>query len=121
MASSTTSETNWHGTPVSITARLVPRYAWQSASIDVAIRGRVVLRSGGVFKLVGKHAETFASDGIEHRVEVTWGKAALRSFPFSLSIDGMAVVESRVPIANWWLALWPWALFVGYIAWRFSS
>ena len=106
---------------MSITARLVPRYAWQSASIDVAVSGRVVLRTGGVMKLVGKHTETFESDGTEHSAEVTWGKATLRSFPFSLSIDGVAVLESRVPIANWWLALWPWALFIGFIAWRFSS
>jgi len=121
MASSTSCEANWRGTPVSITARLVPRYVWQSTSIDVAVDGRVVLRTGGVFKFVGKHAETFESDGIEHIVEVSWGKAVLRSFPFSLSIDGMVVVESRVPVANWWLALWPWALFVGFIAWRASS
>jgi hypothetical protein len=121
MASSSSCETNWRGTPVSITAKLVPRYAWQSASLDVAVNGRFVLKTGGVFKLVGKHAETFASDGIEHSVEVTWGKAALRSFPFSLSIDGMSVLESRVPICNWWLALWPWALLVAFVAWRFSS
>lgn len=106
---------------MSITARLVPRYAWQSASIDVVVGDRIALRTGGVLKLVGKHAVTFASEGIEHRVEVTWGKAALRSIPFNLSIDGYPVVESRVPIANWWFALWPWALFIGFIAWRFSS
>lgn len=106
---------------MSITAKLVPRYAWQSASIDVAVNRRFVLKTGGVFKLVGKHAETFAFDGIEHSVEVTWGKAALRSFPFSLSIDGLPVLESRVPISNWWLALWPWALIVAFVVWRFSS
>lgn len=55
---------------MTITARLVPRYVWQSASIDVVVGGRVVLRTGEVLKLVGKHAETFASDGIKHRVEV---------------------------------------------------
>ena len=106
---------------MSIAAKLVPRYVWQSASIDVAVNGRSVLKTGGVFKLVGKHTETFASNGIEHNVEVTWGKAALRSFPFRLSIDGMPVLESRVPISNWWLGLWPWILFVAFVAWRFSS
>ena len=103
-----------------ITARLVPRYAWHSASIDVAVSDRIVLRTGGVLKLVGTHVEMFAIDGVEHGVEVTWGKASLRSFPFSLNIDGLPVVASRVPIANWWLALWPWALFVGFVAWRFA-
>jgi hypothetical protein len=121
MTTSSSCETNWRGTPVSITAKLVPRCVWQSASIDVAVNGRVVLKTGGVFKLVGKHAETFTFDGIGHSVEVTWGKAALRSFPFSLSIDGMPVMESRVPISNWWLALWPWALFVAFFVWRLSS
>ena len=106
---------------MSITAKLVPRFVWQSASIDVAVNGRFVLKTGGVFKLVGKHTETFAFDGIEHNVEVTWGSAALRSFPFSLSIDGMLVLKSRVHISNWWLALWPWVLFVAFIAWPFSS
>jgi hypothetical protein len=121
MAPYSSCETNWRGLPVSIAAKLVPRYAWQSASIDVAVDGRFVLKTGGVLKLVGKHTETFASDGIEHSVEVTWGNAALRSFPFSLSIDGVPVLESRVPISNWWLVLWPWALFVAFVAWRFLS
>ena len=112
------------GKPVSITARLVPRFAWQTASIDIAVSDRNVLRTGGVRTIVGKHTETFASDGIEHCVEVKWSKGSLRSFPFSLCIDGLPVVESRVPIANWWLSLWPWALFwallVGFNARRFA-
>jgi hypothetical protein len=99
--------TSWHGEPLSVSCRMVSRYAWTSASIDVAIGDSVILRTGGVLKLVGTHAESFEYRGTRHAAELTWGVARWHQFPFTLTIDGMRVLESRVPIANWWLSWWP--------------
>jgi hypothetical protein len=103
--------------PVRMTARLVPRFAWTTASIDVSVDGADVLRTKGVFKAVGRHGETFQMTGAEHKAVVSWGKASIRSFPVNLSIDGVAVMESRVRVENWMLGLWPWALALVVAAW----
>lgn len=121
MQTDTGRQTTWKGAPVFVSARQVPRFAWQSASIDVTIANQVVLCTGGVLKTVGAHTEMFSLDGHAHEATVTWGKAALRSFPYRLSIDGATILESRVPVANWWLALWPWALVVAFVLWRLVS
>jgi hypothetical protein len=47
-------DASWNGSRVGIAARLVPRFAWQTASIELAIGDQVVLRTGGVFKVVGE-------------------------------------------------------------------
>lgn len=108
---------SWNNTTVEVTARIIPRYAWTTASIDVAIGGDTVLDTGGVLKIVGTHMGTFEFHGVKHSIEITWGEATLRSFPFRLFIDGFPLLASRVPIANWWLALWPWAVLAGFSAW----
>lgn len=113
----TTAPASWNNTTVEVTARLIPRYAWTTASIDVAIGGDTVLDTGGVPKIVGSHAGTFEFHGVEHSIEITWGEATLHSFPYRLFIDGLPLLASRVPISNWWLALWPWAILTGFSAW----
>jgi len=35
----------WQGQPVSVSCRMVSRYGWTSASIDVAVGDQVVLRT----------------------------------------------------------------------------
>lgn len=120
MPSTNTCQTIWNGAPVIVTARLVPRFAWQTASIDVSVGGHVILRTDGVFKLIGKHVETFELDGTKYSAEISWGNAALQSFPINLSVDGVSIIESRVPLSNWWLALWPWVIFIGWCVWRFA-
>jgi len=111
-------QTFWNSKKVSVTARLIPRYAWTTASIDVFIEDQAIVKTGGVFKFIGKQVECFQSNGIEHSVEVSWGKGSLRSFPVSLKIDGTTIVESAVPIQNWWLVLWPWAAVGVFVAWK---
>lgn len=108
---------SWNSTAVEVTARMIPRYAWTTASIDVAIGGNTILETGGVLKVVGAHVGPFEFHGVKHSVEITWGEATLRSFPFRLFIDGFPLLASSVPIANWWLALWPWAVLAGFSAW----
>ena len=102
--------TTWSGVPVTVTARVVPRYAWQTTSIDVAVNGRTVLQTGGVLKVVGVHTESVEVAGAQHRIELSWEKFADGAFPFSLRIDGAVVLESRVRPTNAWVALWPYVL-----------
>ncbi|WP_444824314.1 hypothetical protein [Acidovorax sp.] len=109
---------SWNGIVVSVTARLVPRYAWTTASIDVFLEDQPILKTGGVFKISASHSEGFKSQNSEHSAEVSWGKATLRSFSIILKIDDAQVIKSSVPIQNWWLALWPWAALSVFVAWR---
>jgi hypothetical protein len=108
---------SWNDRVIAVTAHLVPRYAWTSATIDVEVGNDTVLGTGGVLKVSGKHVETFELLGTAHTVQITWDKAALRSLPFSLHIDGAIILGSRVPVANWWLGLWPWAIFLAFLVW----
>ena len=100
----------WNEVEVSVSSRIIPRYMWTTATIDVAIDGTVVLRTGGVSKSLGGQTAMFMVGGSEHRADLTWGRHSGRSFPFTLKIDGAQVADSRVRIENWWAAYWPWAV-----------
>ena len=52
-------EADWNGLRVAVSARLVPRFAWQTASIDLVIGEQLVMRTGGVFKFVGQVVGSF--------------------------------------------------------------
>jgi hypothetical protein len=103
---------------IDVSARLVPRYAWTTASIDVFVDGRRILKTGGVFKIAAKHTERFQEQDGVHAAEIAWGKATLRSFPIVLKIDDTQILASRVVIENWWLVLWPWAALAAFLIWR---
>jgi hypothetical protein len=62
-------------------------------SVDVAVDATTILRTGGVFKLVGTRVEKFMLDGKEHTAELVWSAAKLRCFPIKLSIDGVAATQ----------------------------
>ena len=109
---------NWNGTPVEVTARLLPLKAFFAASIDVQVAGQTRLRTGGVFKLTGQHEEEFVASGHKHKVSVAWGKAAPRSFPVTLRIDDVLIAEQPVPISNWYFAYWPWLLLAALLGWQ---
>ena len=109
---------NWNGSPVEITARLLPRKAFFAASIDVHVAGETRLRTGGVFKLTGEHEEEFNSAGHKHNMTLSWGKAAPRSFPVTLKINGSVIAEQSVPISNWYFAYWPWLLLALLLGWH---
>src|SRR5438034_342849 len=56
----------WNGSRLAVTAKLVPRYLWQTASIDVFLDEQCILRTGGQFKFVGSHASEFVYRGTTH-------------------------------------------------------
>jgi len=109
--------TQWNGKLIAATAHLVPRFAWMTASIDVAINENVVIRTGGVPKLEGELPSTFELNGSEHQIRVTWGKAKPKAFPITVLIDNQVVISGDVPIANWWLAYWPWLAIAAFCLW----
>jgi hypothetical protein len=99
---------------------MVSRYAYTTTSIDVAIDGRTVLRTGGVPKLTGSHTEQIEYGTARHQVTLSWGRSMSLTFPFKLTIDDNLIQEGRVPISNWWCAYWPLALTAVTAAWLFT-
>ncbi|HKW28985.1 MAG TPA: hypothetical protein VJT54_06600 [Verrucomicrobiae bacterium] len=103
----------WQGSPVEVKARLVPRYLWNTASVDVFVGGQRILRTGGQFKFTGSYSATFTHAGSTHQAELSWGLCGLSfSFPYRLRIDGAPVADSRVRIRNWPMALMVAAVLV---------
>jgi hypothetical protein len=107
---------SWNGETVAISCAMVSRYAWTTASIDVAVGDKVILRTGGVQKFTGSHSESFEHRGSQHTAQLTWGVSFGRHFPVALNIDGYKVIACRVPISNWWLAWWPLCATLGALA-----
>ena len=107
--------TTWQACKVEVTARLIPRYFWSTASIDVFLDNECVLRTGGKLDLIGSHVQTFTHGGSTHTAELSWGLSSLLSFPYKLQIDGMPVCESRVRVQNAVIVL------IGYLTLIISS
>jgi hypothetical protein len=92
----------WQGSKVEVRARLVPRYFWNTASIDLYMDGQQILQTGGQLKLKGSSSTSFTHANRTHIVVLNWGSSGLRfSFPYELRIDGASVATSRVRIQNW--------------------
>lgn len=108
----------WKGASIEVTSRIVARYAWTTASIEVSVNGRTVLRSGGVMKIAGDSAASFEYAGMSHQATLSWGRASFRSFPFRLEVDGELIADSCVRTSNWWLAYWPVAAIFLFLVLR---
>lgn len=92
----------WQGNTVEVQARLVPRFLWNTASIDVFLEGQRILRTGGQLKFTGSRIATFSHSGSIHTAELNWGFSGFSfSLPYRLQIDGVPVAASRVRIQNW--------------------
>jgi|SRR5579862_2478337 len=91
----------WQGSTVDVRTRLIPRFLWITASIDVFLDGQCILRTGGQLKFIGSHSTTFTHSGSTHTADLSWGRPSLRYFPYKLRIDGAPVFEARVYIRNW--------------------
>jgi hypothetical protein len=94
------SKPRWNGRTVEVTARLIPRYLWSTASIDVFLDGECILQTGGQMRIIGLSEAEFHHDGALHAVKLSWGQAHRLSFPYQLWIDGAKVLVSDVPVAN---------------------
>jgi hypothetical protein len=94
----------WRGSAIRVNAHLIPRFLWQTASIDVFVDEQCVLRTGGKLKLVRTVSSPFEHLGSSHVAKLKWGFAGIRSFPYKLMIDQTEVTESRVHIQNWYIS-----------------
>jgi hypothetical protein len=98
--------TTWQGSDVRVRARLVPRFLWTTASIEVFLDQECILRTGGQMKFTGAHSAEFVHSGAKHTAELSWGSSGFSfSFPYQLRIDGAAIQASRVRIRNWPIGL----------------
>jgi len=92
---------NWQGSPIEVKARLIPRFFWTTASIDVFLGKQCILRTGGQMKATGAFTQEFTHSGATHMAELTWGVGYLYSFPYQLRIDGVLLGAGRVRVQNW--------------------
>jgi len=104
---------DWQGHAVTLASRLVGRFLWSTASIDIFVDGNCVLRTGGQLKVRSTCVGEFTMDGSPHKAELTWSKGSLFSYPVELRIDDVLVVQGRVSTKNWPLALWP--IYLGLV------
>ena len=95
----------WQGSKVDVQARLIPRFLWSTASIDVFLDGDCILRTGGQMKATGSQVATFSHSGTEHEAELSWGVGFFWSFPYQLRIDGAPIAVARFHVQNWPLGL----------------
>jgi|ERR1035437_3613973 hypothetical protein len=102
----------WRDKTVRVKARLIPRYLWLTASVDVYLDDECILRSGGKFKIMGSYSAPFNCDGSTHRVDLRCGLARIRHFPYLLQIDGTAVDDSQVYVQNWPMAYVIWSIIM---------
>jgi hypothetical protein len=92
----------WQGGKIKVRARLVPRYFWNTASIDVSLDGQQILQTDGQLKFKGACSTSFTHANRTHIMILSWGGTGLHfSFPYELRIDGTSVATSRVQIQNW--------------------
>jgi hypothetical protein len=90
----------WRGSNVEVKARLVPRYFWTTASIDVFLDGRCILQTGGQMKVTGSSSAEFDHEGSRNVVELSWEKERHFGFPYALRINHAKVSLSHVPVDN---------------------
>jgi hypothetical protein len=112
----------WHGSEVEVKARIVPRYGWTTASIDVFLDGKCILRTGGQLKVTGSSGAVFDHEGSRHFVELSWGMVRGHEFPYVLRINDAKVALSDVPVENAGLSVIPALIvivlvLIGTFAW----
>ena len=93
--------TRWQNCDLEVKAEIVPRYFWTTVSIDTYLNGLCILRTGGQLRMTGRQSNEFRYDGESHLAELSWGWSRGIQFPYQLSIDGRAVVNSTICLRNW--------------------
>ena len=104
--------TSWRDKTVRVQAKLVPRFVWTTASIDVFLDDRCIIRTGGKFKITGSHSATFADGGSEHQAVLSWGQVRRHRFPYQFQIDGVTVEDAHVDVENWRMGYIPAFLII---------
>jgi hypothetical protein len=103
-------KTEWNETKIEVQASLVPKYIWTTASIDVILEGRFILRTGGKLKVTGVVKNGFEFNGKKYQAVLTWGRSSLWYFPYQLTINENMVSNSKVYIRNWPMVFTVWVI-----------
>jgi hypothetical protein len=90
----------WQENMIVVKARLVPKFLWSTASIDVFLNEQCILQTGGQMKLTGSYSTAFEHSGVTRKAELSWGIGGLFSFPYKLRIDDNLISDSRVRVQN---------------------
>jgi hypothetical protein len=105
----------WRGSTVEVKARLVPRYFWTTASIDVYLDGQCILQTGGQQKVTGSSWADFDHGGSKHSVELSWEAVRGFEFPYVLRINDAKVALAGVPVENAWLLVIPVLILIALL------
>jgi hypothetical protein len=104
----------WEHSILSVKARLIPKYVWTTASIDVVIDGRCVLETGGQLRTRGEKRREFTHNNATHVAILSWTPPRSGLFyPYELSLDDQIIDKSEVYIGNWPLGIVGVILIVG--------
>jgi hypothetical protein len=93
--------TIWQDSDFKVTAVVVPRYFWTTASIDVFLADECLLRTGGVFRLTGTNRTDFVYNGEPHFLVLSWQVGRGIDLLYQLSIDGKEIADSKIRLRNW--------------------
>jgi hypothetical protein len=107
--------TSWRDKTVRVQARLVPRFLWTTASIDVFLGEHRILRTGGLFKWTGSRSVVFAEGNSQHEAVLTWGRVHRHRFPYQLQIDGIDLDSAYVIVENWRMGYIPGFLILALL------
>lgn len=106
----------WQNGKLTVTARMTPKYLWTTASIDVYLDEKCILKTRGQRATRGTKINDFQYNGRSHVVELSWTPPRNGLFyPFRLAIDQQIIDSAEVYIRNWPLAIVGALLIVGVI------
>ncbi len=105
-------QTNWEDGKITVTSTLLPKILWQTASIDVFLNEKCLLKTNGQLKITGSHTAQFTHNTVNHEVILIWGTGGLRTFPIEVSIDGKQIIKSEIYTSNWILGCLPWLALI---------
>lgn len=108
----------WRDETLGLTAHVMARRLFMTASIDVLLHDRVVLATGGQPRATGTARARFEHLGDWHDIELDWDRVRGDGFPVAVRIDGELVGEAVVPLRDKWkIALIPVSLFGLGVIW----
>lgn len=105
------------GRAITVAARLVPKFLWFTAAIEVFVDGQRLLSSGGRLALSGTEAAFFNGiDGSPHDLQLSWNALTgysgysrysryglVPQLHYTLVVDGSARARGEVGAQNWWM------------------
>ncbi len=106
----------WQNRRLEIKARLIPKFLWTTASIDVYLDDSCILKTGGQLATRGKQVSEFEFNNQDHLAELSWTPPSGGIFyPYQLVIDQQLVDNSDVYIRNWPMGLFGVAIICGIV------